>query len=88
MTDQDRRLRLRGAKLAHNPGVVAHGKAGDGLTGAMAGQVGGGDGVTRRLERTAKIIEHPAAAKAAMMTVPKLLTRPCTIRMPKFIMDC
>ena len=23
-----------------------------------------------------------------MMTVPKLFTRPCTIRMPKFMMDC
>ena len=22
------------------------------------------------------------------MTVPKLFTRPCTIRMPKFMMDC
>ena len=29
-----------------------------------------------------------AAAKAAMMTVPKLFTKPCTIRMPRFITDC
>ena len=29
-----------------------------------------------------------AAAKAAMTTVPKLFTRPWTIRMPKFITDC
>ena len=29
-----------------------------------------------------------AAAKAAITTGPKLLTSPCTIRMPKFITDC
>ena len=29
-----------------------------------------------------------AAAKAAITTSPKLLTRPCTIKMPKFIMYC
>ena len=29
-----------------------------------------------------------AAAKAAMTVAPKLLTSPCTIRMPKFITDC
>ena len=28
------------------------------------------------------------AAKAAMTTVPKLFTRPWTMRMPKFITDC
>ena len=27
-------------------------------------------------------------AVSAMITVPKLFTRPCTIRMPKFMMDC
>ena len=29
-----------------------------------------------------------AAAKAAMTAVPKLLTSPCIIRMPKFMTDC
>ena len=29
-----------------------------------------------------------AAANAAMTAVPKLLTSPCTIRMPRFITDC
>ena len=29
-----------------------------------------------------------AAAKAAMITGPKLFTRPCTIRIPKFMTDC
>ena len=29
-----------------------------------------------------------AAANAAMTTVPKLLTNPCTAKIPKFMMDC
>ena len=28
------------------------------------------------------------AAKAAIVTAPKLFTRPCTVRIPRFITDC
>ena len=38
--------------------------------------------------RYAKASILTAAANAAMTTVPKLLTSPCTARMPRFMTDC
>lgn len=49
----------------------------------------GGKGISEFLYRhIGERVYFIAAAKAAMTTVPKLLTNPCTMRMPRFITDC
>lgn len=55
--------------------VILCGESGVGISEILHRQIGKG-------------INFTAAANAAMTAGPKLLTSPCTIRMPKFMTDC